>query len=125
LDLFLALISLGFLTPMPAMAGTISPLPYTAWNAPIIIEAYSVHYGIEAKPLIDTMYCESRFAANAIGDKGTSFGIAQIHLSSHPGITREEALNPFFAIDWAASQFAAGNQNIWSCYRTLYGGKSP
>lgn len=123
LNLFFALISLGFITAPPAIAGTISPLPYTVWNAPVIIEAYAVRYGIPSEPLIGTLRCESGFDKSAVGDKGTSYGVAQIHLPAHPEVSKEEALNPWFAIDWAAYQFSIGNQNIWTCHRQLYGSK--
>lgn len=108
----------------PAFAGTVAPLPYSVENAPLIIEAYAVRYGIPSEPIIDTLKCESGFNPVAIGDKGTSFGVAQIHLPAHPDITRDEALNPFFAIDWTAQQFKAGKQGMWSCYRFLYGSNS-
>ena len=125
MNLFLALISLGFITAPPALAGTISPLPYTVENAPLIISAYAVRYGIPANRLIATLRCESGFNSNAVGDKGKSFGVAQIHLPSHKDVSKEEALNPFFAINWTASEFAAGRQKQWTCYRILFGGKSP
>lgn len=124
-NLFLALISLGFITAPPALAGTISPLPYTIENAPVIIEAYAVRYGIPSSSLVATLRCESGFDANAVGDLGTSFGVAQIHLPAHTDISKDEALNPFFAIDWAASQFALGKASMWSCYKNIYGGRAP
>lgn len=124
MSLFLALISLGFIVAPPALAGTISPLPYTIENAPIIIEAYAVRYGTPSKPLIDTLRCESGFNASIVGDYGTSFGVAQIHLPAHTDIRKQDALDPFFAVDWAAWQFSLGHQNMWSCWRSLYGGKA-
>lgn len=104
------------------MAGTVSPLAYTVDTAPLIIEAYAVKYGVPAQPIIDTLRCESRFNSDIVGDHGTSYGVAQIHLPAHQDVTKEEALNPFFAIDWTAQQFKAGNAHIWSCYRLLYEG---
>lgn len=83
-----------------------------------------MRYGISASPLIATLRCESGFDDKTIGDFGTSYGVAQIHLPAHPDISKEEALNPFFAIDWAAQQFAVGHQYLWSCYKKLYGGNS-
>lgn len=112
------------MTAPAAFAGTVSPLPYTVENAPVIIEAYAVRYGIEAAPLVATLSCESHMRADAVGDKGQSFGLAQIHLPAHKDITKEEALNPFFAIDWSAREFSLGHQSLWSCYKKLYGGAS-
>lgn len=123
MHLFLALISLGFIASPPAMVDQIKPLPYTEANAPVIIEAYAVRYGIPSGALVNTIRCESGFNAKAVGDQGQSFGMAQIHLPSHPDITREQALDPFFAIDWTAQQFKEGNANLWTCYRNLYGSK--
>jgi hypothetical protein len=101
------------------MADTIAPLQYSTSTAPLIIEAYAAHYGIAAQPLIDTLRCESGFDSNAVGDHGTSFGVAQIHLPAHPDVTEAEALDPFFSIDFAASEFAAGHPDEWTCFRRL------
>lgn len=125
MNLFLALISLGLIPATPAMASTIAPLPYTIENAPVIIQAYAAHYGIPAQPLLDTLECESGYDPAAMGDHGTSLGVAQIHLPAHPDITKEEALNPFFAIDYAAQQFAAGHQMLWSCFKKTHGAPGP
>lgn len=36
------------------------------------------------------------------GDREQSFGLAQIHLPDHPGVTREQAEDPAFAINFMA-----------------------
>lgn len=46
-----------------------------------------------------------------------SWGVAQIHLPSHPSITRAQALDPVFAINWTAQQFKAGRAYMWSCFK--------
>lgn len=60
--------------------------------------------------------CESQYNPKAIGDNGTSFGLVQIHLIAHPDITKTQALDPAFAVDFLAHQIALGNGHIWSCY---------
>lgn len=92
-------------------------LTYSVETAPFIIEAIAAHHGISAKPLLDTIYCESKYKANTIGDHGTSFGAVQIHLPAHPDITKEQALDPLWSINWMAEQFKAGKQKMWSCYK--------
>lgn len=107
------------------MASELPPIPqivYSTTTAPVIIEAYAVRYGIPAQPLIDTLQCESNFIRTASGDFGTSFGVAQIHLPAHTDISKAQALDPIWSIDWAAQQFKAGKQSMWTCYRKLYGG---
>lgn len=118
------LMALGFVVPTPALAPTVPSVQYSSSTAPLIIEAYAIHYGIPAEPLKRTLMCESKLRAGAVGDGGNSYGVAQIHLPSHPTITKEQALDPLFAIDWTAQQFAKGKQKMWSCYKTLYGGNS-
>lgn len=124
LSLLLTLIALGFIAPTPALAYQAEPIAYTQENASVIIEAYAAHNGIPAAPLIATLACESKFNPASVGDHGTSFGVAQIHLPAHPEITKTQALDPLWAIDWTAKEFALGHQGMWSCYRALYGGSS-
>mgnify|MGYP001562057334 CR=1 FL=1 len=59
-------------------------------------------------------------SATGPGGKEDSWGVAQIYLPAHQTITRAEALNPHFAVEWAAEQFAAGKAYLWTCYRLLF-----
>lgn len=43
---------------------------------------------------------ESNCDSNRIGDGGNSYGAFQIHLPSHPDITKEQAMNYTWAKDW-------------------------
>lgn len=61
--------------------------------------------------------CESLWDSSAVGDSGSSIGLVQIHLPAHPDITKEEALDPLFSIQWMAIQWKLGRQNAWSCYK--------
>lgn len=78
-------------------------------------------YGLPTTPFVETLRCESQFNPTAVGDHGTSLGIAQIHLPAHPDVSRITSLDGIWSINWAAQQFADGNARIWSCYRKLYG----
>jgi murein DD-endopeptidase MepM/ murein hydrolase activator NlpD len=49
---------------------------------------------------------ESNFDPNAVSATG-DVGVVQINLASHPTVTRAQALNPSFAIPWAARYLAA------------------
>ncbi len=99
-------------------------VPPPAWvPAPMslrgLISHYSEVYGIASSTLYATLKCESKLNPAAVGDYGTSFGIAQIHLPAHPSITKAEALNADFSIHWAAKQFSLGHQGMWTCARVL------
>jgi hypothetical protein len=67
-------------------------------------------HGVSGYQMERTIECESRFnnvqsSAYKNGVREDSWGLAQIHLPSHPDVTREEALNEDFAIEWMASHF--------------------
>ena len=103
---------------------------HAAENAPILtstttITAYIVKRAVEADlsptEVLETLRCESKLKIDAIGDKGKSFGIAQIHLPSHPSISKKQALDPVWAINWTIEQFGKGKARMWTCHRTLFG----
>ena len=64
--------------------------------------------------------CESGWKPGAVGDGGRSFGLVQIHLPAHPDVSKAQALDPVFAINFIIKEFQAGNQWKWTCYKTLF-----
>lgn len=126
MQLVLLLTLLGF-APTPALAADISQytVEYSTTTAPLILQAIATKHGIDPEPFIATAQCESRFKASAVGDYGNSFGVFQIHLPSHPTVTKAQALDPWWAAEWSAQQFAAGKQKMWTCYRMLYSVSKP
>lgn len=116
----------------------------TASIAPIITEDVSnatstvlsrdevkalVNKRLEGNPqkvaIYDTIQCESQFNPLAEGDVNiggvgtTSWGLVQIHLPKNPTITKAQALDPKFSLDFIIKEFAKGNQEKWSCYKIL------
>ena len=98
----------------------------SAWNPnnPASVEDY-IHYiagkeKVNVSMVLSIAKCESGIRANAIGDKGKSFGVFQIYLPAHPYITKEQALNPWFNINWAIDRMAEGKWNMWSCYKNMW-----
>lgn len=97
---------------------TIAPQPYHFSQVREMVLDAEAKYGL-SDMFLDTLTCESGLHPDRVGDNGTSFGVAQIHLPAHPDVTKEEALDPEFAIEWSAQQFAAGRAYMWTCYRLL------
>lgn len=64
---------------------------------------------------------ESGWNPKAVGDNGTSFGLVQIHLPSHPSITREQAEDPVFALNYIVDAFLRGEERQWTCWREQFG----
>ena len=54
------------------------------------------------------------------GKREDSWGLVQIHLPSHPEISKEQALQPRFAVEFMAKQFSKGKASQWSYYRKVY-----
>lgn len=60
-------------------------------------------YGVPPALLYGIIAHESGFNPRAIGDNGQSHGLVQIYQPAWPGISRTQATNPLFAINWAAN----------------------
>jgi hypothetical protein len=73
--------------------------------------------------MYDTITCESHWIAKQSdlhyknGGREKSYGIAQIHLPAHPWITKAEAMDKDFSINFIVDEFKAGHQCKWSCYK--------
>lgn len=61
--------------------------------------------------------CESNWDTHAVGDNGTSFGLAQLHYPKRDwGITKEEAFDSEIALEIMANAWEHGQAQRWSCY---------
>lgn len=118
----MALLPLG--SPAIAHADTIQasfPISDYATTTEGLIARYSAEFGVSGHDMAQTIQCESQGNPEAIGDHGTSLGIAQIHLPAHPEISKKEALDKEWSIKWMAQLFAAGRQSMWSCWNQKHG----
>lgn len=78
----------------------------------------ALEYGADPASLLATLTCESGLDPNAISQT-QDYGVAQIHIASW-GITKEQAFDPKFSIDFAAKEFAEGGAHYWVCYDMLH-----
>ncbi|MEX2053938.1 MAG: hypothetical protein WD883_00060 [Candidatus Colwellbacteria bacterium] len=101
-------------TPTP------QPIISSALSIEQLIRSTALKWEADADRMVATAKCESGLKPDAIGDDGASIGLFQIHLPSHPDVTKEEALDPYFAVEWSAKKFKI-NPFIWVCYIKLYG----
>jgi soluble lytic murein transglycosylase-like protein len=84
----------------------------------VIVETARLH-AIDEKKFLAVAKCESSLNPSAVGDGGKSYGLFQIHLPSHPDVSKEDALNQVWASEWAAKKFKK-NPRIWTCFNKLY-----
>jgi hypothetical protein len=92
-----------------------------------LIVSDAAKYDVPSEEISTVLDCESTMGKYVEGDIGsstatTSWGIAQINLPNHPDITKAQALNDAFAIDFLAKSIAAGRGYWWTCYREHYHG---
>jgi len=68
--------------------------------------------GTKATLMKRTLYCESHYynvqsnIINRAGNREDSWGLAQINLYWNPSVTREQALDPEFAIKWMSDHWS-------------------
>lgn len=84
-----------------------------------MITLSSKKWGVDRRVVADVIQCESSGNPNAIGALG-EVGLVQFYLEYHPSVSREQALDAEFSIDFLAKQISLGNGSWWSCYETLH-----
>jgi len=113
-----------------------------------LVARYSIKHGVSYDEMLTTVQCEAKkafiddtlyyFPASQSdltysftdADKGIyegareeSYGLAQIHRPSHPNVTKEQAQDKDFALNFMASEFEKGNQWKWTCWKNAYSNK--
>jgi hypothetical protein len=96
---------------------TILPTATTTMTIAGYIAEYSAEFGVASSTLNAVIKCESGGDKNAVGDFGTSFGLVQIHLPSHPELTKDQAFDPAFSIRYLAKKISENKGSMWTCYR--------
>ena len=84
-----------------------------------LISLNAIKYHVSSKTLHSVIKCESGYNELAIGDSGQSYGLVQIHLPSNKTITKTQAFNPEFAIEFLAKGLSTGRGNAWTCFRSI------
>lgn len=99
--------------------------PYEGKTIPELIHLFAVKYNVSEEQMYGTIKCETNFQniqSQIIknGVREESYGLSQIHIPSHPHITKEQALDPVFSIEFIAKEFSVGHQRKWTCWRKMY-----
>jgi transglycosylase-like protein with SLT domain len=70
--------------------------------------------GVNPDKLANLVESESNWNPQSVGDKGCSYGIAQINICANKEVTKEQALDPDFALQWASTRLAGGKDWLWT-----------
>ena len=90
------------------------PLESNVVQLKAYVDSQAKAYGVNPEVASFIVQHESQWNPSQVGDSGTSFGLWQIHLPSHPNITKGQALDYRWSTQWAMKQILAGNINMWS-----------
>lgn len=110
-------------------------LEWTAHQIAMKIDEHAAKYGVSASLMKALVNCESmgsttiqsyaRYTKNhpewgvKKGQRELSWGLSQLHLPAHKDITKDEATDPDFALDYMAKRIAKGHASEWSCYQMI------
>ncbi len=122
--------------PVKESVEVIVVIPQKLTNEQIVValvEKYGNHYEVSTTSLMRTLrnenntfeFCrqsELRYKAGnrwgfPEGTREKSYGVAQIHLPDHKTITKEQACDPEFAVQFMAKMFSQGRQKMWMGYK--------
>lgn len=78
-------------------------------------DKYATKHGVDPEYMWRIVYCESGGRADAKNPTSSATGVVQILLSAHPDITRDQALDPDFSLDWMANHLSQGHDGMWVC----------
>lgn len=69
----------------------------------------------------DIVSCESGWdlTAHKLTQKENSWGLVQINLKAHINITKAEAVDPIFSLQYLAQNISTGNSSMWTCTRIM------
>ena len=79
-------------------------------------------HGLNVDHFLAVVSCESNWNPQAVGDNGTSFGLAQLHNPETDwGLTVKQAEDPETALETMATAWQNNQYQRWSCWNQLYG----
>lgn len=98
----------------------------TSSTLPEQIVRYANIYNVSATTMTDIIECESggdpniqSFVIDKKGKREDSWGLVQIHLPDHPEVTKEQATDADFSLDFLAYHLSTGQGSMWSCFRQI------
>jgi hypothetical protein len=101
-----------------AVALATGQLEVTSVSA-IVVDRALAHQ-VDPDELIALATCESSLDPNAVGDRGTSYGLFQLHrgglLHDFYADGYTDPFDPWQASDFTAAAVAAGEGGAWSCF---------
>ncbi len=114
--------------PLPEPEPVIFATSTRESSAKALIATYAEKYKVLPNTMYKVVSCETggtfdpgiqSLARRKDGTQEDSWGLAQIHLPDHPDVTKEQATDPDFAIEFLAKNISEGRPYLWTCWRNL------
>ena len=97
------------------------PDPAPPPTVPALIRDAALRHGVDAQDLLRVLACESGLNPHAVGDHGTSLGLAQLNtrglLPTFYQLGYTDPFDPAQAADFTAWAFRQGLRRHWTCAR--------
>lgn len=92
------------------IARTVEPKTTSPSDISALITKYAIKYDVSESLMHKLVSCESGYNPIIVNSNAREFsvGLSQINLKAHTNITREQAENPDFALDFMASNIKKG-----------------
>ena len=88
-----------------------------------LVSYFADKYDVSQETMIRIINCENAEWNPALqsriikkGKREESWGLVQIHLLSHPEITKEQATDASFSIEFLAKYLSLEKGKMWSCF---------
>jgi hypothetical protein len=93
------------------------PSPKVAYM--LLANKIGTAYGVSIPTMKRIVKCESSWDSLAINSnkREYSVGLSQINLKAHKDITKEQAEDPAFALNYLAQGLSTNHGSQWSCYK--------
>mgnify|MGYP006921329912 CR=1 FL=1 len=109
----------------PAVEMKATPIVWNKAAVQALIKTYSAKYEVPYSVMDKVVECETAGTYQVDiqsghyrnGVREQSFGLSQINLPSWKGITKEQATNPHFALNFLGEKLKKGDGHLWTCYR--------
>lgn len=127
MPLFLILVATSFNpSVLTADLTTVQEHATTTQDLIALASSTSKKYGLNTTRFLKVIERESGWEICAKGDYvngvPTSYGLAQLHYPQKDwGVSKEEACDPYIALEIMAKAWTRGEQMRWSAWRELYG----
>ena len=113
-----------FLLILLLLFSVLSPIPplEKVWTKEELVDLATKtarESGLHVPTFLAVIKCESQWDYHVEGDGGDSVGLVQISLPHWPEVTKAQAQDPFFSVNFMANMWKQDRAYLWSCWHIV------